>query len=402
MQGMKKTLKCAVAIWVMVIACMATKVTAEAAVSNLRQTDADSSTIVAEWSGSYAVYGVQLATDASFSNPKEGAVTTQGVEISNLNPGSTYYIRIGGGSTKDDCYANWSSPLQVVTAPAAVTNIRFIDADDKKATIEYSPSVGADIYRVYNVKNRQLGSEVANTTGTKCSFTVDKNLINQHIVVAEKKSASGFTARSQINDVYVNLLGKKISTKNFGVDANTAGTKLTMAAKYSGSGVEIELTNVGGSKYKKTYKSTKGFNAAASSVTKTVKANKFYKYRVRPYVQTDNGVKNGKWSDYKAFALPKTTKATMRSGSRKVNLKWSKLNGTGRIKIQVSTKKNSGYKTVSTIKKASVTKAAVTKYGKTKFKKGKTYYIRLVPEAKIGKKYVASSDVYKYWKVKMN
>jgi hypothetical protein len=65
--------------------------------------------------------------------------------------------------------------------------------------------------------------------------------------------------------------------------------------------------------------------------------------------------------------------------------------------IYISKSEKSGYKKVETVssKKTSYT---VSKYNKKALKKGTTYYIKIVPNAKIGKK-TRSSEVYQYWPV---
>ena len=86
-------------------------------------------------------------------------------------------------------------------------------------------------------------------------------------------------------------------------------------------------------------------------------------------------------------------------GSKKINFKWSKINGTGKIRTQVSTKKSSGYKTFKTLK-GSTKKVTINKYGKASLKKNKNYYFKIVPLVKINGKYVAS-DFYGQQQIKV-
>ena len=397
MKALKQTAKCMIAMCAMVVACMTMGLTAEAAVVGLQQAAAEESAFGVVWSpaGVSSVYGVEVATDAAFTNVvKRGNTQEAAAAVYGLAPASTYYVRVGVGTSSNDCYANWSNSLQVVTSPKAVTNLKFVDANETQATIEYSPSAGADTYCVWNVKDRQLGDVVAQTTGTRSTFTVDEKLINQYIVAAGKTSSAGYTAYSALSDVYVNVLTKKISKKDFGIRKNgilASSNKFTAVAFYSGSGYEVEVSYPEAKGTKK-FKSEKSYTVDGSYATVSYKEGKFMRYRVRAFVKTDNGVKYGSWSDYRAFCEMVNVKSSMKYGSKKINLSWKKVSGSGRFKIQVSTKKNSGYKTFATLK-SSAKKATVTKCGKTKFKKGKTYYVRVIPEVKSGKKYIASDYI---------
>jgi hypothetical protein len=170
-----------------------------------------------------------------------------------------------------------------------------------------------------------------------------------------------------------------------------------VAAIFSGSGFEVELTNAGGSKYSNTASAKKSFTYNGTSTTYfAYKENKYLKYRVRAYVETDDGIKYGNWSDYKAFC---EMNGKSRSSGKKVKLTWSKINGTGKIKVQVSTKESSKYKTFKTLK-GTAKSVTVNKYGKSALKKNKYYYIRITPMVKINGKYVAS-DYYSYQKIKI-
>ncbi|HCT91903.1 MAG TPA: hypothetical protein DF613_11085, partial [Lachnospiraceae bacterium] len=72
---------------------------------------------------------------------------------------------------------------------------------------------------------------------------------------------------------------------------------------------------------------------------------------------------------------PKECKYT--PGSRKIKLQWSKLTGVSKIKVQLSTKEKSGYKTVATLK-GTKTSYTISKYNKKALSKGKNYYVRVL------------------------
>ena len=403
MKTMRSSMKCLIAVFVMAMAFMVTGITSEAAVNDLKQTSDSTYYVKVNWSriSGYYYYGCQIASDPSFSSDSiieqkysDGIGTY--VYFYGLSAGSTYYVRVGCGTDENNCYENWSSPFEVVTRPDNVSDVKFVDATDNTATIQYSAAPGADFYYIYDWKRHQL---IGTTTSTRYTIKMDNSTDNRYRVIAAKKSESGYVAQSLGKVIAVNLLTTKIPTENFGVGVvESSANKVSVTAKFSGTGFEVEMVNAGGSKYFKSVSSSaKNYNdKGCDAPDMTYKQNKYLKYRVRAYVDTDNGRKYGEWSDYRAFC---EMNAKYTKGSKKINFKWSKINGTGKIRVQVSTKSASGYKTFKTLS-GSTKKVTVKKYGKASLKKNKSYYFRLVPLVKINGKYVAS-DYYVQKKIKV-
>ncbi len=397
MKTMRSSMKCLIAVFVMAMAFMVTGITSEAAVSGLKQTSDYTTGARVEWTtlSNYKYYGYQIASDASFKNIiKQSYTTGSSAYFGGLTQGSTYYVRVGCGTTYQNCYANWTGALQVVTTPGALSDVKFVNATDNSATIQYS-APGANIYYIYEGYSKQL---VGTTTSTSYVIKMNNSSSNYYKVVAARRSASGYNADAIAKYTTVNLLTSKISKNNFGLNGVlSASNKVSVAAIFSGTGFEVQMVNAGGSKYSSSTTVTKSYsyNGATTSYM-SYKQNKYLKYRVRAFVDTDNGRKYGSWSDYRAFC-EMNVKYTR--GSKKINFKWSKINGTGKIRTQVSTKKSSGYKTFKTLS-GSTKKVTVNKYGKSSLKKNKSYYFKIVPLVKINGKYVAS-DYYGQQKIKV-
>jgi hypothetical protein len=399
-----KAFKTLFTLLVMTVAFLVTGITSEAAtVSGLKQTIAYDTSIKVEYTtvSGYKYYGYQIASDSNFKNVikqyyssiSSSTVSTGSQYISGLEQGSTYYVRIGYGTSSSNCYSNYCTPIEVVTAPGSLSDVKFTDANDSSATIQYS-APGANLYNIYD----ESGQIVGTTSSTQYTIDMSNSMSQYYKVEAVRKSSAGFSAVTSKKSVSVNLLTTKISTGNFGIVSFLSATnKISVKAFFSGSGFEVELTNAGGSKYSNTASAKKSFVSQAASTTYfAYKENKYLKYRVRAYVETDNGIKYGNWSDYKAFC---EVNAKSKSSGKKVKMTWSKINGTGKIKVQVSTKESSKYKTFKTLK-GTAKSVTVNKYGKSAFKKNKYYYIRITPMVKINGKYVAS-DCYSYQKVKI-
>ena len=397
---MKNLLKSCITVFVMVMAFMVTEITSEAAVSNLTQTSDTTSSVSLKWQAVDGAnyYGYQIATDSAFKNIVKSNYVAQNTNtyahISGLNAGSSYYVRVGHGTTNKNCYENYSNALEVVTAPENLSSVAFVGASDNSATISYQ-TPGANIYYIYEDDSNAL---IASTPATSYTITMNNTQNNRYKVAAGRQSASGYSANTSAKFVTVNLLTSKIATKDFGIDSVIGSlNKISVAAIYSGSGLEVELTNAGGAAYKQTMEGTKPYTSTSSSTNYFLyKENRYLKYRVRAFVDTDNGRIYGSWSDYRAFC---EMNGKYTRGNRKINLKWTKVKGNGKIKISVSTKKSSGYKTFKTLK-GSATKVTINKCGKSLFKSNKSYYIRAVPLVKINGKYVAS-DFYLQQQIKI-
>jgi hypothetical protein len=389
-----RTFKTLFTLLVMTVAFLVTGITSEAAVttvSGLKQTSATETTIRVEYTtvSGYKYYSYQIASDSDFKNIiNKGCISTsdstESQPIIGLKQGNTYYVKIGYGTSSSNCYKNYCDPIEVVTAPGSLSELKFIDADDSSATIQYS-APGANLYNIYDGRSGQI---VGSTSSTKYTIDMSNSMSEYYKVEAVRKSSAGYSATSYQKTVYVNLLTTKISTGNFGIDSVLSSTnKISVAAIFSGSGFEVELTNAGGSKYSNTASAKKSFAYTGTSTTYfAYKQNKYLKYRVRAYVETDNGTKYGEWSDYRAFC---EMNGKYTRGSKKIKFTWGKMNGSGKIKVQVSTKKSSKYKTFKTLK-GTAKSVTVNKYGKSALKKNKNYYFKITPMVKINGKYVAS------------
>lgn len=70
--------------------------------------------------------------------------------------------------------------------------------------------------------------------------------------------------------------------------------------------------------------------------------------------------------------IPGTTSIKLSAGSKKIKVRWSRVSGASGYVVMRSTKKNSGFKTVKTIKKGST-----VSFTNKKLKKGKKYYYKV-------------------------
>lgn len=108
--------------------------------------------------------------------------------------------------------------------------------------------------------------------------------------------------------------------------------------------------------------------------------NKVYYVQVRTIQEVDGQKVYGNWSERRAVVFLKN-KAKERenysAGYETLTLKTKKIKGIKKYKVQVSKKRDTGYKNVKTIKAGkSIT---VSHYKGKRMKVGKTWYIRVIP-----------------------
>lgn len=120
-----------------------------------------------------------------------------------------------------------------------------------------------------------------------------------------------------------------------------------------------------------------------------ISANTCYKYKARytiVYNETQRKL-GGPWSDYKYFDMPEYTYSyTIGTRGAKITLK--RAVNLYKYVIYVSTSQDSGYKKTMTVYNPSSTAkkktVSLTKIGTSYMKKGKRYYIRVVPYIQLG------------------
>ncbi len=386
MKKMKNSVKCLIAFFAMATAFCTTGVTAKAAVT-LQQVDADDSRVKIQWVQNGAdYYGYQVATDPAFTNiVKEDYQTKSNNNdtITGLVPGSTYYVRMGYGPKYNNCKNDMSTPLEVVTAPVEPTAVKFVGADDTTATLAYDACAGATGYDIeYN------NGIVGTTTDTTYRLPVIDGAGTLVRVYPYRTSSTGFKAIGSYKACFdFSKLTTTISKDNFGiVDALTNINVFYFAAVGYGSGVDLEAVPVNGKGNAFTITGSLNSKYSLRSDNQVTKGT-MYKYRVRAYVTTtDNQKVYGNWSDYRYFINTKDSKYV--SSGKKIKLKWGKLKGVTKVKVQIATSENGSYKTCKVL---SSKKRAynITKCGKKRLKRGKKYWVKITYQTKGG-----TSDVY--------
>lgn len=361
-------------------------------VTGLKQTDAGSSSFKVEWQtvlGQSVYYEVSMSTDGINYIVVEDRQSWNYYNEYYLASGSTYYIKVRAfeGST----YGDYSDVLKVVTAPEKVENVVQTGATTSSFTISWDKTAGATSYVVYKKQDNQEYT-LGTTTGT--SFTV-KGLNNKmevpfNIYVYPVNSSGTYDAIPSYSTGIYSYNLELVPTKVQNVDIqyyweSLNEVKVVFNKTVHSDGYQYQTYNHKGKKL------TTGTTTSDYMYLKNIKSNRFYKVRVRSYVVVNNKTIYGAWSDYKVFGFqPKPSVKNLKKG---VKISWKKVQGAKNYTVYMSTKEQSGYKKIKTLKKTSLT---VTKFKKKSIKKNKTYYYYVVANTKQGKKTVKTKAVNWY------
>ena len=129
------------------------------------------------------------------------------------------------------------------------------------------------------------------------------------------------------------------------------------------------------------WKSVK-YVSGTSYTDKNVKAGNTYTYTVKAY-QTLNGKKIFSSYNKKGISGKLTTAVSLKTKSKKITVSWKKTTGAAGYYVYRAASAKGKYSRVKTI-----TSGRTLKYVDSKVKKGKTYYYKVVPYGKNGKKIV--------------
>lgn len=390
---MKKTIKflmTTVAITAGVLAF--SKADSSAAVTGIMQTEGKTTSVSLQWNTDLGAksYAIQFSQDGTAWYTMETTSSTSDT-VYNLTAGSTYYARVGSfsvASWKIDKtntqtpVSGWSNPVEVVTAPSTdgMTLIQS-GATTKSITMKSSDVIGANMYQIYT-GDFQIGESTTSTIKTSASLNAGTSY-DVKCYPCRKAETTGFVAKS--SSVYVSgwsakTLTNKVEKDNFGftnIWYNLNDYKIGIfadSAVGSYDGVQVQLQTPSG-------KNKRTCTGSGDTVELKNLNGTFYRYRIRTYVECDNNKKAySAWSTYRYFGL--SSKISAQVNKKSVKLSWSSVKNASGYTVMISTNQEAGFKKIKSTKSTSVT---IKKCGKSKLKKHKTYYIRILTNAKSGK-----------------
>lgn len=395
---MKKSVKFLMTTVALTVGVLAfSKAESKAAITELKQTEGNKTSIKLEWSAELGAqsYAVQFSQDGNTWFTMETTSSTSET-VYNLTAGSTYYARVGSFSENSwdidktntpTPVSGWSEAVEVVTAPNAdgMTLIQS-GAGTKYITMTCSEVVGANLYQLSNgaYSEFSLIGESKTTTIKTTSTLTPGTSYNLYCYPCRKAETTGFIAKDDYESKWgTKTLTNKVEKNNFGftnIWYNLNDYKvgiLADSAVGTYDGVQVQFQTPSG-------KSKKTCTGSGSTVDVKNLNGTFYRYRIRTYVECGNNKKvYSAWSTYRYFGL--TSKMDTKTVGNSIKLSWSKVANASQYTVYISKSENSGFKKVKTTsaKNRSVT---IKKCGSSKIKKNNTYYIRLVSSAKSGKK----------------
>lgn len=337
-------------------------------------------------------YYLELSTDNKNWVTVDTASNPTNLTYYDLNSGSSYYARVGLCS---DIYGDEkvagtvSSSIEVVTAPRGSVTAVQAGAKTNGITVKGATAItGANHYRLYH--NKVLLGQ-SSTNSVTSSAKMNAGTSYWCYFYACRKSASGYVAVGDYDCAYFKTLAPAINTKSFGVSSaylNINVFYFAVSSAYARDGLQFQFQTAKGKVKKNVY------TTGSSVDVRNFIEGTFYKYRVRSYVQCGNTKEPSAWSGFKYIGVSKSGKFKVNSKKKSLTLSWSKISGATGYTVYASTNENSGYKKVKTVS-AKKRKITVKKVKGKKIKKNKTYYFRIVPKAKVGKKtYTSQSNAW--------
>lgn len=360
----------------------------------VKQTGAGSSYVDLAWNAQLGAghYHTQFSQDGknwidmdNSSSPSE--------TVYNLTQGAGYYARVvaynGSHYTGTHETIGVSETAIVSTKPTEVSGLTQTAAGTNSVSMAWNTYPGASAYIVYGYINYNWTPVATVSTNSATITGVAATTSTKFSVAAVKNVTGGTVTGDQCSGVEMKSIPGKVTSV-----AMQYYWDISREAKYiwsdiaNADGYQYEVKSANG---KKTY--FKGTTTSSYLYAKPFPKGVFVKIRVRAYVTVaGNKVYYGAWSSNNYTASSKKVTAKRSSNGKKISLKWKKVSGACGYQVYVSTKSNGGFKKVKSLS-AKKTKYTITKCGKKKLKKGKTYYVQLRYQMKVGKKKVTSKIV---------
>lgn len=362
------------------------------AAGSLKQTDATKHSAVISFSGGSSGISVFISTSPNgmYSDwTRNSSISYGRAEISGLMDGSTYYVKLREGG-------RMSAACEIVTVPSgSIAMIKQTDAAKNSISIRWNTVSHANGYTVelIGAGERILADKYASRNTVTIKVPDHKNKYAVRITPVRKGksyTAAGTAFTGKRNMMAVPGKMSDVSFKKNRLARHKAA--FIWNSNSAVSGYEYEVRSHDGIKlFSGTAK-----KAAVTLKNRMLKMNRYYRIRVRGYVNTENGPRYGKWSK-KAFFSGGPAKVTLKQSSGTLSVRWSKVDGATSYSVYVAT---SAPRKLSAMKKAKTvagTNCTITKFAGTMISSGGIYYVTVVSNRKVGKKNYRSKPTTYYY-----
>lgn len=401
-----KTLMTFAIVFVMALVCgTQAKAATVAAPTGLKQDYDAKSAVGVTWNevAGAEQYRVQISTNTSFT---DGVYTTRYAnsctfysdDWSAITAGRSYYVRVASVDSLGNLGA-FCSPIEVATRPGtATTSLKHTKSTGTSVTLGWNAVSGSNTYKVIYRKSGSSTEKTVDVNG-KTSVTLSnlsKNSEYSAYVYAGRKTAAGYTAY-EVSGKYLGSVPvtpqKATSFKVTGFYDSLGEIDVSWKSINCADGYQVQVYTA----YKK--KDTQVGKTITKNTTSnyayiknsTFKKNYCFKVRVRTYCKDSNGKKYySGWSSW-LYTAPQPDVKKLQSTSKGLKATWEKIKGADRYVIYISRKQKSGYKKFGT---TTSTSKVITKCGNSKLKSGKKYYVYVVAQNKVGKKYYSGEAMY--------
>lgn len=384
-------------------------------VTEVKQTDATTSSVKIEWKAlldNKVRYSVQIYDGTKWIE-KTTTANNYTYVSKGLNAGTTYKVKVqsyvkngyDANGKEQRVYGPESAVIEAVTIPNSITSsLKHTKSAYTSITVSWATVPGANTYLV------EYGKSGANANTYKQVTTTANNIELKNLSKNSEYTVRVSAGRKTSTGTFVKYSGSKKSFYNIPVRPYKVNglsvpyywqyiprIKASCNANMAADGYQWQLYTAYKSKDTKVKSATSTSNYVYLDKS-VLKKHNFYKVKVRAYCTDGNGKKYySAWTSWKYVCPQPDVKLKNTSNGMKVS--WDKIQGADRYVVYMSTKKDSVFKKVATTKNTS---KVISKIGKSKLKSGKTYYVRVVAQNKVGKKYYsgAAGNATKYWSLK--
>ena len=391
---MKKVISIVIALTILFSIAVPVSAGAVNKVTGVKQTQAGTSYFTIEWDQYSTVtrYKVEYSTSMNGQYTTDTDYAGSSRTVYTNFAGKTYYVKVTPYVNGSWLTSAASTPIEVVTAPKKVTDIKQTGISTNSMKLLWSASSGAQSYNIYkyytSTNIKKIGSTKTNSYTIK-GLSNKKNLDFYYIYVRPVRKSASYTAEGEYEYAYY-----------YNLKLTPQKGKTPKLSYYYTYGAEVyfarpELKFQDGYQFK-IYKANKKkvVKTLTNKYSCKLKKGQAYKVKTRSYTLFNSKKKYGKWSGYKYFVTGLKSLKISSKTKHSVKLKWSKAKG-GKFKYDVYVSKNYNKGKKKAVKNTKKTSATVSKMGKKSLKKGSYYYFYVVPKIKVGKKY-KKSDIMTY------